>query len=54
MLKPHHSVIPALTVSAQVLHGDIANVKKENPVLFAKGVAQIPKMGSSDVITPGL
>lgn len=44
----------ALTVSMQVLHGDIANVKKEDPVLFSRGVAQIPKLGSSDVITPGL
>lgn len=45
--------IPALTVSVQVLHGDMNSVKKENPMLFSKGIAQVQKMGLFDVITPG-
>ncbi|XP_052779657.1 dedicator of cytokinesis protein 4-like isoform X2 [Mya arenaria] len=42
-----------LTVSVQVLHGDLASIKKENPLLFGRGVAHIQKIGFSDVISPG-
>ncbi|XP_052285547.1 dedicator of cytokinesis protein 3-like isoform X2 [Dreissena polymorpha] len=41
-----------LTVSVQVFHGDLTTVKKENPVMFSKGVALIQKIGFADIISP--
>ncbi|KAL4226980.1 Dedicator of cytokinesis protein 3 [Mactra antiquata] len=43
----------SLTIAVQVFHGDLATVKKEEPILFSKGVAQIQKYGFTEVISPG-
>ena len=36
------------------MNGNLATVKKENPMLFSKGVALVQKLGFSEVITPGM
>ncbi|XP_060568206.1 dedicator of cytokinesis protein 4-like isoform X4 [Ruditapes philippinarum] len=43
---------PTLTVSLQILHGDLSTVKKEDPMLFSKGVAQIQKLGFTEDLSP--
>ncbi|KAM6986822.1 dedicator of cytokinesis protein 4b isoform 3-T3 [Aplochiton taeniatus] len=42
-----------LSVSLQLLHGDIEQLKREYMVLFTRGVSITKKLGFSDIIMPG-
>ncbi|XP_069759916.1 dedicator of cytokinesis protein 4-like isoform X6 [Narcine bancroftii] len=42
-----------LSVTLQLLHGDIDQIRREYPVLFTRGVAITRKLGFSDIIMPG-
>ncbi|KAL3852348.1 hypothetical protein ACJMK2_016003, partial [Sinanodonta woodiana] len=43
---------PGLSISIQLMKGDLNRVRKDNPVVFSKGVTQIQKLGFTDIITP--
>lgn len=46
--------IPAgLIISLQLLRGDMDQVRRENPLIFSRGVAITRKLGFPDVIMPG-
>ncbi|XP_034725347.1 dedicator of cytokinesis protein 3-like [Etheostoma cragini] len=46
--------VPAgLIISLQLLRGDIEQVRRENPLIFSRGVAMTRKLGFPDVIMPG-
>uniref|UniRef100_A0A8C1ZJK1 Dedicator of cytokinesis 3 n=1 Tax=Cyprinus carpio TaxID=7962 RepID=A0A8C1ZJK1_CYPCA len=42
-----------LIISLQLLRGDMEQVRKENPIIFNRGVAITRKLGFPDVIMPG-
>uniref|UniRef100_A0A1A8QJ54 Dedicator of cytokinesis 3 n=2 Tax=Nothobranchius TaxID=28779 RepID=A0A1A8QJ54_9TELE len=42
-----------LIISLQLLRGDIEQVRRENPLVFSRGVAITRKLGFPDVIMPG-
>uniref|UniRef100_A0A7N8XV04 Dedicator of cytokinesis protein 3-like n=1 Tax=Mastacembelus armatus TaxID=205130 RepID=A0A7N8XV04_9TELE len=42
-----------LIISLQLLRGDMEQVRRENPLIFSKGVAITRKLGFPDVIMPG-
>uniref|UniRef100_A0A3B3Z9L3 Uncharacterized protein n=1 Tax=Periophthalmus magnuspinnatus TaxID=409849 RepID=A0A3B3Z9L3_9GOBI len=42
-----------LIISLQLLRGDIDQVRRENPLVFSRGVAVTRKLGFPDVIMPG-
>lgn len=42
-----------LVISLQLLRGEIEQVRRENPVVFNRGVAITRKVGFPDVIMPG-
>ncbi|KAF3690419.1 Dedicator of cytokinesis protein 3 Modifier of cell adhesion Presenilin-binding protein [Channa argus] len=42
-----------LIISLQLLRGDMEQVRRENPLIFSRGVAVTRKLGFPDVIMPG-
>lgn len=53
-LPVHLSLRPAgLIISLQLLRGDMEQVRRENPLIFSRGVAITRKLGFPDVIMPG-
>lgn len=47
-------LLPAgLIISLQLLRGDMEQVRRENPLIFSRGVAITRKLGFPDVIMPG-
>lgn len=44
---------PGLIISLQLLRGDMEQVRRENPLIFSRGVAITRKLGFPDVIMPG-
>ncbi|XP_034021811.1 dedicator of cytokinesis protein 3-like [Thalassophryne amazonica] len=42
-----------LIISLQLLRGDMAQIRRENPLIFSRGVAITRKLGFPDVIMPG-
>ena len=42
-----------LIISLQLLRGDMEQVRRENPLIFNRGVAITRKLGFPDVIMPG-
>ncbi|XP_061582995.1 dedicator of cytokinesis protein 3-like isoform X8 [Cololabis saira] len=42
-----------LIISLQLLRGDMEHVRRENPLIFSRGVAITRKLGFPDVIMPG-
>ncbi|KAM8799886.1 dedicator of cytokinesis protein 3 [Eudromia elegans] len=42
-----------LIISLQLLRGDMEQVRRENPMIFSRGVAVTRKLGFPDVIMPG-
>ncbi|KAK5873150.1 hypothetical protein PBY51_013789 [Eleginops maclovinus] len=42
-----------LIISLQLLRGDMDQVRRENPLIFSRGVAMTRKLGFPDVIMPG-
>lgn len=54
LLKVLTHLPPAgLVISLQLLRGDLEQVRRENPLLFSRGVAISRKLGFPDVIMPG-
>uniref|UniRef100_A0A8C6LEW6 Dedicator of cytokinesis 3 n=1 Tax=Nothobranchius furzeri TaxID=105023 RepID=A0A8C6LEW6_NOTFU len=47
------SINYGLIISLQLLRGDIEQVRRENPLIFSRGVAITRKLGFPDVIMPG-
>ena len=47
------SVPAGLIISLQLLRGDMEQVRRENPLIFSRGVAMTRKLGFPDVIMPG-
>lgn len=47
------SVPAGLIISLQLLRGDMEQVRRENPLIFSRGVAITRKLGFPDVIMPG-
>lgn len=47
------SVCTGLIISLQLLRGDMEQVRRENPLIFSRGVAITRKLGFPDVIMPG-
>lgn len=53
-LPPPSVFLPAgLIISLQLLRGDMEQVRRENPLIFTRGVAITRKLGFPDVIMPG-
>lgn len=53
-LPPLPPSAPAgLIISLQLLRGDMEQVRRENPLIFSRGVAMTRKLGFPDVIMPG-
>lgn len=46
------SRIPGIGISLKMLHGELPQVREENPLLF-KNISLTKKLGFSDVIMPG-
>uniref|UniRef100_A0A4W6G1J5 Dedicator of cytokinesis 3 n=1 Tax=Lates calcarifer TaxID=8187 RepID=A0A4W6G1J5_LATCA len=46
-------VCAGLIISLQLLRGDMEQVRRENPLIFSRGVAITRKLGFPDVIMPG-
>jgi dedicator of cytokinesis protein 3 len=46
------SLIPGIGISLKMLHGELPQVREENPLLF-KNISLTKKLGFSDVIMPG-
>jgi hypothetical protein len=46
------SLVPGIVISLKVLHGELPQVREENPLLF-KNISLTKKLGFSDVIMPG-
>ncbi|XP_059179495.1 dedicator of cytokinesis protein 3-like [Physella acuta] len=42
-----------VTLSVKILHGDLKNVKIENPLLFTRGIVLTQRMGFPEIINPG-
>uniref|UniRef100_A0A7N6AAR4 Dedicator of cytokinesis 3 n=1 Tax=Anabas testudineus TaxID=64144 RepID=A0A7N6AAR4_ANATE len=51
LLHQRHRV--CLIISLQLLRGDMEQVRRENPLIFSRGVAITRKLGFPDVIMPG-
>lgn len=45
--------LAGLIISLQLLRGDMDQVRRENPLIFSRGVAISRKLGFPDVIMPG-
>lgn len=52
-LPPPPSIPAGLIISLQLLRGDMEQVRRENPLIFSRGVAMTRKLGFPDVIMPG-
>lgn len=44
---------PGLIISLQLLRGDMEQIRRENPMIFNRGVSVTRKLGFPDVIMPG-
>lgn len=44
---------PGLIISLQLLRGDMEQIRRENPIIFNRGVSVTRKLGFPDVIMPG-
>ncbi|GCB68603.1 hypothetical protein scyTo_0015235, partial [Scyliorhinus torazame] len=42
-----------MIISVQLLRGDMDHIRRENPMIFNRGVAITRKLGFPDVIMPG-
>ncbi|XP_077981762.1 dedicator of cytokinesis protein 3-like isoform X1 [Glandiceps talaboti] len=42
-----------IPISLRMLHGDVSQIKRENPLLFSRPVHLVRKLGFADVIMPG-
>lgn len=42
-----------LIISLQLLRGDMEHIRRENPMIFSRGLAITRKLGFPDVIMPG-
>lgn len=45
--------VPGLAVALQLLHGDLEQIRREYPSVFAHGVSITRKLGFSNIIMPG-
>lgn len=54
-LIDEHVVFPftGMIISLQLLRGDMDHIRRENPIIFNRGVAITRKLGFPDVIMPG-
>uniref|UniRef100_A0A8C1C9M3 Dedicator of cytokinesis 3 n=2 Tax=Cyprinus carpio TaxID=7962 RepID=A0A8C1C9M3_CYPCA len=52
-ISPNSSSRAGLIISLQLLRGDMEQVRRENPMIFNRGVAITRKLGFPDVIMPG-
>uniref|UniRef100_A0A671RL40 Dedicator of cytokinesis 3 n=1 Tax=Sinocyclocheilus anshuiensis TaxID=1608454 RepID=A0A671RL40_9TELE len=52
-ISPNSSSCAGLIISLQLLRGDMEQVRRENPMIFNRGVAITRKLGFPDVIMPG-
>lgn len=46
-------VFAGLIISLQLLRGDMEQIRRENPMIFNRGLAITRKLGFPDVIMPG-
>lgn len=46
------NIVLGIGISLKLLHGELAQVQEENPLLF-KNISLTKKLGFSDVIMPG-
>lgn len=46
------SLLTGIAISLKMLHGELPQVREENPILF-KNISLTRKLGFSDVIMPG-
>jgi len=46
------SLLSGIVISLKMLHGELPQVREENPILF-KNISLTRKLGFSDVIMPG-
>jgi dedicator of cytokinesis protein 3 len=46
------SLFSGIVISLKMLHGELLQVREENPILF-KNISLTRKLGFSDVIMPG-
>jgi dedicator of cytokinesis protein 3 len=46
------SFLSGIVISLKMLHGELPQVREENPILF-KNISLTRKLGFSDVIMPG-
>ena len=46
------SLLTGIVISLKMLHGELPQVREENPILF-KNISLTRKLGFSDVIMPG-
>jgi hypothetical protein len=46
------SLLSGIVISLKMLHGELLQVREENPILF-KNISLTRKLGFSDVIMPG-
>uniref|UniRef100_A0A8C8DJ06 Dedicator of cytokinesis 3 n=1 Tax=Oryzias sinensis TaxID=183150 RepID=A0A8C8DJ06_9TELE len=53
IIRNGNCLSPGLIISLQLLRGDMELVRRENPLIFTKGVAITRKLGFPDVIMPG-
>uniref|UniRef100_A0A3B3HAR2 Dedicator of cytokinesis 3 n=1 Tax=Oryzias latipes TaxID=8090 RepID=A0A3B3HAR2_ORYLA len=53
IIRNGNCLSPGLIISLQLLRGDMELVRRENPLIFSKGVAITRKLGFPDVIMPG-
>lgn len=44
---------PGLIISLQLLRGDMEQIRRENPLIFNRGISVTRKLGFPDVIMPG-
>ncbi|XP_070558084.1 dedicator of cytokinesis protein 3-like isoform X2 [Ptychodera flava] len=52
-LNVSNSQIHGIPLSVKMLHGDMNQLRKENPLLFSRGINIVRKLGFADVIMPG-
>ena len=52
-LKKNAFVFVGLIISLQLLRGDMEQIRRENPLIFNRGLAITRKLGFPDVIMPG-
>lgn len=51
--KNNAFVFAGLIISLQLLRGDMEQIRRENPMIFNRGLAITRKLGFPDVIMPG-